>query len=143
MQFPKPPIKETLILDPLPKDTLSEEEKAATENFFIIQSKLNEMGRSFKEDIPFEVFLDSLNISEEDYVMAIRSSLRRTSVILKRSTNAAFINPYNKKLLETWRANIDVQFVLDTYACAKYCVGYILKSDTGVLRVLQTAASDI
>jgi len=77
-----------------------------------------------------------------DYIYAIRSSIKRKTVFLKRSTNAVFVNPYNRKLLEAWQANIDVQFVLDTYACAKYCVGYILKPDGGVSKLLQAATMD-
>jgi hypothetical protein len=76
------------------------------------------------------------------YIFAIRSSIKRPTVFLKRSTNASFINGYNRLLLEAWGANIDVQFVLDTYACAKYCVGYILKSEGGVSGLLQAAARD-
>jgi hypothetical protein len=77
-----------------------------------------------------------------DYIFAIRSSIKRPTVFLKRSTNAIFINGYNRQLLEAWGANIDIQFVLDTYACAKYCVGYILKSEGGVSGLLQAATRD-
>jgi hypothetical protein len=76
------------------------------------------------------------------YIFAIRTSIKRSTVFLKRSTNASFINGYNRQLLEAWGANIDVQFVLDTYACAKYCVGYILKSEGGVSGLLQAATRD-
>lgn len=47
------------------------------------------------------------------------------------------MNPYNTKLLSAWGANIDIQFVLDTYTCAKYCVGYMLKSDGGMSKLLR------
>jgi hypothetical protein len=75
------------------------------------------------------------------FIFAIQSSIKRPTVFLKRSTNATFINGYNRLLLEAWGANIDTQFVLDTYACTKYCVGYILKSE-GVSGLLQAAARD-
>ncbi len=74
-----------------------------------------------------------------DYIFAIRSSIKRATVFLKRSTNAIFVNGYNQKLLQAWGANIDFQFVLDTYACAKYCVGYIMKAEGGVSKLLQAA----
>ncbi len=45
-------------------------------------------------------------------------------------------------LLIAWRANIDIQFILDTYACTKYCVGYIMKSDGGVSQLLQAAQNE-
>src|SRR5690348_11344306 len=97
-----------------------------------MQEKLNAMGPEFREIIEFKDFLHSLETTEEDYILAIRSSLKRATALLKRKTDAIFVNGYNQKLLEAWRANIDIQFVVDTYACAKYCVGYICKSQGGV-----------
>lgn len=47
------------------------------------------------------------------------------------------MNPYNPQLLAAWGANMDIQFVLDTYACAKYCVSYMLKSDGGASKLLR------
>ncbi len=70
---------------------------------------------------------------------AVRSSIKRTTVFHKRRVNAAFINRYNRKMLEAWGANMDIQFVTNTYACAKYCVGYILKSDGGISKLMKAA----
>jgi len=139
--FPKP--RETMILKPLDEDFSLEQIRAAKESHKMIEEKLNEWGRGFKEDIEYDSFLESIGIVHEDYITAIRSSIKRATVFLKRSTNSCFVNGYNRQLLEAWEANIDVQFVLDTYGCAKYCVGYILKSDGGVSRLMQEAARDI
>lgn len=57
----------------------------------------------------------------------------------KRKVDAAFINRYNRDLLIAWEANIDVQFVTNTFACAKYCVGYILKADGGISKLMRAA----
>jgi hypothetical protein len=64
-------------------------------------------------------------------------------VFLKREIKEIFVNPYNRELLEAWGANIDVQFVLDEYACARYCVGYILKSEGGVSKLLRAATESV
>jgi hypothetical protein len=69
--------------------------------------------------------------------------VERSSVFLKREVNEAFVNPYNEKILDAWGANMDIQFVLDTYACAKYCVGYILKSDGGMSKLMKATALSI
>ena len=58
--FPKPPMEETRILTPLPKTLDPEELKAARELFSKIQDKLNELGRSFKDEIDYDEFLDLL-----------------------------------------------------------------------------------
>jgi hypothetical protein len=142
--YPKPPLQETMILKPISDDELTEKDLRESKLLYArIEEKLNEMGRCFKEDIEYDAFLEMVGTVHVKYLTAIRTSIKRTTVFLKRSTNAAFVNGYNRKLLEAWEANIDVQFVLDTYACAKYCVGYILKSDGGVSKLLQAASKDV
>ena len=142
--FPKPPLPTTRILTPLSDDVNLEEKCKAEELYSKLEDKLNakDWGRDFKEDLPFEDFLLSLDTNYDDYILAVRSSIKRATVFLKRSTNAAFINPYNAELLQAWQANIDIQFILDIYACAKYCVGYILKSDGGVSKLLQAVIDE-
>jgi len=34
--------------------------------------------------------------------------------------------------LTAWRANMDIQFVLDVYACAMHIVSYISKAQKGI-----------
>jgi len=105
--FPKPPLQKTMILKPIAETEMPECER---KNYQIvynkIEEKLNEMGRSFKGNIEYDAFLEMLGLVHVDYVNAIRSTLKRTTVFLKRSTNAAFINPYNRNLLEAWEANM-------------------------------------
>jgi hypothetical protein len=100
------------------------------------------MGRGYKEEIPFNEVLEKFECTEDEYFLAVRSTLKRATVFLKRSTNSIYMNGYNRELLLAWGANIDFQFVLDTYACAKYCVGYILKSEGGVSKLLQAATQE-
>ena len=38
-----------------------------------------------------------------------------------------------------WRANMDIQFVLDVYACAMYIVSYISKAQKGISEILRAA----
>ena len=45
--------------------------------------------------------------------------------MLKRKPNELRINNYNPPCLKAWRANMDIQFVLDVYGCAMYIVSYI------------------
>jgi hypothetical protein len=118
--------------------------KESRELFTRLQELLEKQwGRNFKDDLPFKLLLNHLDTNKEDYLLAIRTSIKRTTVFLRRSTNASFVNGYNRKLLEAWGANIDVQFVLDTYACAKYCVGYILKAAGGVSKLLRAAVQSV
>ena len=47
------------------------------------------------------------------------------------------MNNYNPACLSAWRANMDLQFVVDVYACAVYMVTYISKAQKGMSELLQ------
>ena len=47
------------------------------------------------------------------------------------------MNNYNPACLSAWRANMDIQFVVDVYACAVYMVTYISKVQKGMSELLQ------
>lgn len=79
------------------------------------------------EDISFDELLLAFKVTEENYLLAVRSSLNAATVFLKRSPNELRINNYNPACLRAWRANMDIQYVLDVYACAVYIVNYISK----------------
>ena len=64
----------------------------------------------------------------EDYIKCIRSSLNAPKVFLKREPNGMRISLFNGKILLAWKANLDIQMVLEPYGCASYIVGYISKS---------------
>ena len=71
-------------------------------------------------------------MSKNDYLMAVRSTLKTSKVFLKREVKNACINQYNSKILKMHRANIDIQSILDPYACCAYIFQYINKSDRSV-----------
>ena len=88
------------------------------------------------EDISFDELLLALKVSEENYLLAVRSSLNVARVFLKRSPNELRINNYNPACLRAWRANMDIQYVLDVYACAVYQVKYISKGQKGMSELM-------
>lgn len=97
----------------------------------------------YDDKCSFQDFLhDELKLSEEDYFKCIRSSLKGPKVFLKRKPCDIRINAYNSTLLHACAANIDIQFVLDPYACAMYIVSYISKSQRGMSDLLNRAAKE-
>ena len=70
------------------------------------------------------------------------SSLNAPTVFLKRKPNELRINNYNPACLKAWRANMDIQFVLDVYACAMYIVSYISKAQKGMRELLWQACAE-
>ena len=94
------------------------------------------------QDISFDQLLTNLNISEQNYYLAIRSSLNASTIFLKRNPNELRVNNYNSACLSAWRANMDIQYVLDVYACAMYIVSYISKAQKGMSQLLQKACNE-
>lgn len=137
--FPLPPMPETIILEPLEEDKF-EQNADVQQNYRKICELLNDS--KLCNAISFDEFLTMINLTKEDYILAIRSSLKSPKVFLRRSIAEIRINPYNQILLRSWEANIDVQFILDAYACAAYIVSYISKSQRGMSNLLHDACEE-
>ena len=93
------------------------------------------------QDITFDQLLSKLNITECDYILAVRSSINAPTVFL-RNPYELRINNYNPSCLSAWRANTDIQFVLDVDACAVYIVNYISKPQKGMSELLRQACAE-
>ena len=78
----------------------------------------------------------------DDYIKCIRSSLKAPKVFLERKTKDMGINLFNEGILCAWKANLDIQIVLEPYGCASYIVGYISKSQRGMSAQLDAAAKE-
>ena len=83
-----------------------------------------------------------VNLPEEEYIRCIRSTLNSTKVFLERKPQDIRVNLYNENVLKGWQANIDIQFILDPYACAMYIVSYISKSQRGMSTLMHSAAKE-
>ena len=123
--FPLPPMPETCNLQSFGPETTEEQEKTNKSNSEKVKRTLDDMktGRRW-----FNAFLKELGLSKEEYVSAIRSTLTSTRVLIKLKTHEIRINNYNQVLLRCWRANMDIQYVIDSYSCAVYIVTYIAKA---------------
>ena len=71
----------------------------------------------------------------EEYICCIRSSL-------KAKTKEMRINPFNENTRVAWKANLDIQIVLEPYGCASYIIDYISKSQRGMSAQLGAAAKE-
>ena len=106
--------------------TLKEEVEKYKKKYSELQKVMNEYKDTV--DRPVDEFLETVAKMEfEEYIKCIRSSLNTPKVFLKRKPNEMRINLFNGKILLDWRANLDIQIVLDSYDCAFYIVGYISK----------------
>mgnify|MGYP002804788365 CR=1 FL=1 len=77
---------------------------------------------------------------EEKYLLAVHSLLNSPTVCLKRVPNELRVNNYNPACLAPWRANMDIQYVLDVYAM--YIVSYVSKAQKGMSELLWKACAE-
>jgi hypothetical protein len=136
----QPPMRSTKILHPLDTVDMDDELDQHKDTWKLIKKHLNDMKEG--EDITFDQLLVKLKLTEQNYLLAIQSSLKQATIFLKRKPNELRINNYNAACLSVWRANMDIQFVLDVYACAMYIVSYISKAQKGMSELLRTACEE-
>ena len=60
-------------------------------------------------------------------------------MVLKREPSECFINNYNPSV--QWQANMDIQFVLNAYACIMYVASYIMKTERSMGELLKRVAA--
>ena len=136
--FPLPPIPSAHILEPHSTDKTDDKLKQHKGDWQKIPKTINEMKNG--KEMNFREFLEDL--TEEEYMDAVRSSISSPKLFLKREVDEIRINNYNKTLLQCWRAKLDLQFVLDPYACAMYIVTYISKAQRGMSNLLFSATKE-
>ena len=138
--YPQPPMRQTKILYPLDTEIPQSKVKIHKDTWKSIKKHLDDMNEG--EDITFDQLLLDLSVTEENYLLAVSSSLNAATVFLKRNPNELRINNYNAACLSAWRANMGIQFVLDVYACAVYIVNYISKAQKGMSELLREAFTE-
>ncbi len=112
-----------MILEPL---LLTEINDVNSKNLIKITEDLVKRIRNNNLEDRFDFFLLQLNLNEEQYIYALRSSLKRVKVFLKRPLNSILVNNYNTEILYLHQSNMDIQFILNPYSCVEYILTYIL-----------------
>ena len=132
-------MRKTAVLYPL--DTELEESKKQHESW----KRVAEFLKTIQPDdnsMTFAEFLERVHLDEENYLKAVRSTLMAPKLFLRRAPSDVRVNSYNPVLLKCWRANMDLQYVLDAYSCAMYIVSYVAKSQRGMSNLMYHAAKE-
>jgi hypothetical protein len=137
--IPYPPLPSTMVIRPL-VDVNEDIMSKAQEDFQTIQTALNDLGMG--AEITMDEFLFSLNMNQEDYILAIRSSVSEPKIFFNRQPDAVRVNAFSPHILAAWEANHDIQFVTDAYACAMYIISYISKGQTGMSELLRKTCEE-
>ena len=141
--IPYPPMRNTQVLTPLSQDFPEGDRIILKNDLAKIKTKLKNIHDVKEPNLGYLEFLEQLSLTEEKYLLAIRSNLRRPTIFLKREVDAAYLNAYNEKLLNAWQSNMDLQFVLDPYACARYLSEYISKAYRGMSTLLRQTVNEL
>ena len=136
--FPIPPMKSSVILTGLDADFVGHAK--AKKDYDMIMNELEKM-KLADTNMTITMFLESINLSYDDYILALCSHIHpgKSKLFLKRELSEIRINNYNPVLLKCWEANMDIQYILDPYACAAYIVSYISKGQRGLSNLLSQA----
>ena len=128
--FPQPPLSESEIGCPLEEDTVAADEvQAAMQDWRANRNMLRSCNPLCKRARRAGAVCPENNLTlpqlcgamdADRYRLALRSSVIRTTVSLRRSVKDRMINRFNGNLLKLWQANVDVQFILNPYAAAMY-----------------------
>jgi hypothetical protein len=78
-------------------------------------------------------------VTHEVYYDILRSSIKRTTVFVRRTCRDLMVNTYNKWIISRHRANMDIQLVVDAYAAAAYVASYLTKSNAVMSATLRNA----
>uniref|UniRef100_A0A8P4K4J2 ATP-dependent DNA helicase n=1 Tax=Dicentrarchus labrax TaxID=13489 RepID=A0A8P4K4J2_DICLA len=80
-----------------------------------------------------------VQVDQRMFEKAYNICAKKTHVVLRRQANEVWINQYSKPLLKCWNANIDIQYVVDAYACVVYIISYISKAEREIGLLLGNA----
>ncbi|CAF4185611.1 unnamed protein product, partial [Rotaria sordida] len=138
--FPRPVSRRTFICEPIKVD--NDDEKQRCKKIKEILTEMNATMNTLEKEkmlswSDFDNLLRKYNWTYEDYEQALRVVHTRTIIIHKREPNARWVNQYNEELLRAWDANMDIQFILDPYACAKYLMSYTTKPEREMSLLLE------
>ena len=138
--YPKPPSPSTVI-SRQPQENCQQEIDFAIKVLTAVKQVLQ------NKDLPIDVTLDNVlaaaHVTLDDYTKALSINKSGESVILKRQPSERNVNCYSPAVLRTWQANMDIQYVINTYACVMYIASYVLKAEKGMGELLKKAAKEL
>ena len=138
--YPKPPSPYTIISDQ-PQENCQQQIDFAIKNLTAVKQVLEQ--KDLYTDITLQEVLDRAHVTLDDYTKSLSISKCGQSVILKRKPSEQSVNYYSPAVLKAWEANMDIQYVVNAYACVMYIASYVLKAEKGMGELLKQAAREM
>ena len=137
-RFPLFPMASTCILHPL--DPTEPNKRVLRQRADDIQNYLEKEHRTADGDLAsmpsFHEMLATLKLDEASYEKVVRSRLKRSTVSLRRTPAQAFTNGFNIKIFSTWKANMDIQYIMSIYQVVNYIVSYLTKGNQAMSKAM-------
>jgi len=139
--FPRPPSTNTLIVrEPEDDERRQQIKDAAANTLKPVHALLLEDDTS--KHMTLEEICTKADIAKESYTAALAVAAKGKNIILRRRPCEQFVNGYNPVILQAWGANMDVQYILDAYACVMYVAAYMTKDEQGLGELLKQACNE-
>ena len=90
----------------------------------------------------FDDVLEAANLTQRKLEESLEILSKRKTIYLKRRISDRWVNNYNEHLIRCWNGNMDIQYVLDAYACVMYIVSYITKAEREMGDLLKNAQKE-
>ena len=132
--FPKPPSPKTLITKDNPEREITDE--------LAVLAKVQKLIGDGNTELSLTELLEKADVTEQEYIDALSVSTHGNVVVLKRQPDECCINNYNPSVMLAWQANMDIQFVLNAYACVMYVASYIMKTERSMGELLKRVAAE-
>ncbi len=107
-----------------------------------VLTKVQKLIADGNTELSLSELLDKAEVTEQEYVDALELSTNSNVVVLKREPSDCCINNYNPSVMLAWQANMDIQFVLNAYACVMYVASYIMKTERSMGELLKRVAAE-
>ena len=156
--FPRFPMQRTTLLEPLTEkqpNVMNENDapefivkkadihldrirKFMLRRLFSEKSAESDASRNNFFKLSFDEFLEELGITESDYILALRRSVKgRGFMFLKRNCSQVLLNNFNRKIMTQHPANQDFTLCIDEFQVAAYIVNYLTKNEAGQSNMLK------
>ena len=94
-------MQKSMILEPIQLDS-KEEETHNTKNWCKIKKYLDDCHMALDITTTYEEMLSFLDMTHEEYIKAVRTSIVRPKLFLKRKLSEIRLNNYMKNCLQFW-----------------------------------------
>ena len=131
----------TCVLEPFTCEEKEDNERGK-ELWIQVKRLLNSYGLGTEITDTFEAMLEQLNMSYDDYILAVCSTILRPQLYPKRHPCEIHINNYMRNCLHIWRANHDIQPCLSPYAMIEYMLNYVTIGQKGMSAQMEKACKD-